>query len=299
MTQPLFAGVELGGTKCICILATGPDDVREEVTIPTTRPDETLPAIEAVLDRWRDFAALGIASFGPVVIDRALPEYGSIAATPKPGWAHAPLAPRLGQRYGVPIGFDTDVVGAALAEGRWGAAMGLDDFAYATVGTGIGVGLIAGGRPVSGMTHSEFGHVRIARLAGDSFAGTCPFHGDCCEGLASGPSIQARTGIPGPELPSDHPAWNTVAHALAQLCHTLVLTGVPRRIVMGGGVMLGEADLFPRIRTRLRESLAGYIETAPLADMDGFVVPPALAGRAGPLGAIVLAEQALAATGAP
>lgn len=289
---PLFAGVELGGTKCICILATGADDVREEVTIPTTAPGETLAGIEEVLDRWRGFVALGIASFGPIVVDRSLPGYGSMAATPKPGWAHVPIATRLARRYGVPTGFDTDVVGAALSEGRWGAAQNLGDFAYATVGTGIGVGLVAGGRPVAGMTHGEFGHIRVARVPGDHWPGNCPFHGDCCEGLANGPAIKARTGVAGADLPADHPAWDLVADALAQLCHTLVLTGVPRRIVMGGGVMLGDAELFPRIRTRLRESLNGYIDAAPLADMDSFVVPPALGGRAGPLGAIVLADQA-------
>jgi fructokinase len=292
---PLIAGIELGGTKINCILARGPDDIEDEVRIPTTRPDETLAAVEAVLDRWRGFAALGIASFGPVSIDRHAGDYGHITSTPKPGWAGTDVARRLEQHVGVPTGFHTDVVGAALAEARWGAAKGLDDVAYVTVGTGIGVGLIAGGRPVDGLTHSEFGHIRPVRVAGDDWVGSCPFHGACLEGLAAGPAIAARTGQPAAELPADHPAWDGVAHALGQLLHILVLTGVPRRIVMGGGVMIGTTHLFPRVRLAMTKSLAGYIALPEVGLADTFVVPPALGGNAGPLGAILLGEQAMAA----
>jgi fructokinase len=292
---PLIAGIELGGTKINCILARGPDAIEDEVRIPTTRPDETLAAVEAVLDRWRGFAALGIASFGPVSIDRHAGDYGHITSTPKPGWAGTDVARRLEQHVGVPTGFHTDVVGAALAEARWGAAKGLDDVAYVTVGTGIGVGLIAGGRPVDGLTHSEFGHIRPVRVAGDDWVGSCPFHGACLEGLAAGPAIAARTGQPAAELPADHPAWDGVAHALGQLLHILVLTGVPRRIVMGGGVMIGTTHLFPRVRLAMTKSLAGYIALPEVGLADTFVVPPALGGNAGPLGAILLGEQAMAA----
>ncbi len=292
---PLIAGIELGGTKINCILARGPDAIEDEVRIPTTRPDETLAAVEAVLDRWRGFSALGIASFGPVSIDRHAGDYGHITSTPKPGWAGTDVARRLEQHAGVPTGFHTDVVGAALAEARWGAAKGLDDIAYVTVGTGIGVGLIAGGRPVDGLTHSEFGHIRPVRVAGDDWVGSCPFHGACLEGLAAGPAIAARTGMPAAELPADHPAWDGVAHALGQLLHTLVLTGVPRRIVMGGGVMIGNNHLFPRVRLAMTRSLAGYIALPEVGLADSYVVLPALGGNAGPLGAILLGEQAMTA----
>ncbi|HVF95169.1 MAG TPA: ROK family protein [Sphingomonas sp.] len=292
---PLIAGIELGGTKINCILARGPDAIEDEVRIPTTRPDDTLAAIEAVLARWQGFAALGIASFGPVSIDRSAGDYGYITSTTKPGWSNTDIARRLEQFAGVPTGFHTDVVGAALAEARWGAAKGLDDIAYVTVGTGVGVGLIAGGRPVDGLTHSELGHIRPARLPGDDWIGNCPFHGACLEGLAAGPAIAARTGQPAAELPAEHPAWDGVAHALGQLLHTLVLTGVPRRIVMGGGVMIGTSHLFPRVRTAMTRSLGGYVSPPEVRLVETFVVPPALGNNAGPLGAILLGEQALAA----
>lgn len=290
---PLIAGVELGGTKCVCILARGPDAVEDEVRIPTTRPDETLAAVEAVLERWRGFQALGIASFGPVSIDRRAGDWGHVTVTPKPGWSGADIGARLSRAAGVPTGFHTDVVGAALAEAVWGAAEGLPDMAYVTVGTGIGAGLVADGRPVDGLTHAEMGHIRPVRLAGDDWVGGCVFHGGCVEGLASGPAIRARTGIAAEDLPIDHPVWNGVAHALAQMCHALVLTGIPRRIVMGGGVMTGMPHLFPRVRDALTRSLAGYVPLPEVAMADTYVVPPALGGRAGPLGAIVLGRQAL------
>lgn len=291
--DPLIAGIELGGTKCIAILANGPDAIHERVELPTTRPEETLPALEAVIDRWRGFAALGIASFGPVSIDHSSGQYGNITSTPKPGWANADVGRRLAARYGVPTGFHSDVVGAALGEARWGAAQGIDDLAYVTVGTGIGVGLIAHGKPVDGLTHSELGHVRPVRLTGDEWMGSCPFHGACVEGLAAGPAIAARTGIKGQDLPADHPAWDGVVHALAQMLHVVVLTGVPRRIVMGGGVMVGNPFLFPRLRDALKRSLGGYVAITDLDAMDTFVVPPALGNNAGPLGAIVLGALAL------
>jgi fructokinase len=290
---PLIAGVELGGTKINCILARGPDDIVDEVRIPTLEPGQTLTAVEDVLDGWRGYEALGIASFGPISIDRASPEYGCITSTPKPQWAGTDVAGRLARHTGLPTGFHTDVVGAALAEARWGAARGLGDLAYVTVGTGIGVGLIAQGQPVDGLANTELGHIRPARASGDDWPGHCPFHGDCLEGLASGPAIAARRGMPAEALGGDHPAWDVVAHALGQLLHTLVLTGVPRRIVMGGGVMMGLPHLFPKVRTALTQSLAGYIALPEIARIDSYIVPPTLGNNAGPLGAILLGEQAL------
>lgn len=292
---PLIAGIELGGTKCIAILARGPDRIEDEVRIPTTRPEETLPALEAVLERWKGFAALGIASFGPISIDHGSPDYGRVTVTPKPHWANADVARRLAAVTGVPTGFHTDVVGAALAEARWGAAKGLADVAYVTVGTGVGVGMIAGGLPVDGLTHAELGHIRPVRLPGDEWTGACPFHGGCIEGLAAGPAIRARAGRPAETIEVDDPIWANVAHTLAQLCHTLVLTGVPRRIVMGGGVMVGMPHLFPMVREGLLKSLAGYLPLPEIALTETYVVPPSLGGQAGPLGAIVLGAQALEA----
>ena len=291
-----LASVELGGTKCVCLLGRGPEAVDDRRRIPTENPERTLAAIEAVLDEWgagRGFAALGIASFGPIDVDRGSAGWGRMKATTKPGWSGADVAGRLGRRYGVPIAFDTDVNGAALAEGRWGAAQGLDSFAYVTVGTGIGVGLVAGGRPVGGFSHPEAGHMRVARRRGDDWPGFCTFHGDCVEGLASGPAIAARLGHPAADAPPDHPVWGLVADTLAQLCHNLALVAAPRRILLGGGVMEAQPHLFARIRAALDASLAGYF---PLPDGD-YVVPPGLGGLAGPCGGIALALGALAAAG--
>jgi fructokinase len=292
----LLAGVELGGTKCVCILGSGPDDVRAVERLPTGEREETLRQIESVLERWRSqygFSALGIASFGPVDLRPGSTTYGFITSTSKAGWRDTDIAQRLQRRNTVPVGFDTDVNGAALAEGRWGAAQGLDDYAYVTVGTGIGVGTIVRGRPVFGMNHTELGHIRVVRRAGDPFAGVCSFHGDCIEGLASGPAIEARVGIPASQLPADHPAWDFVVHGLAQLLHTMVLTTAPARIFLGGGVMSAQAHLFERIRQELKRSLNGYVEAPELEQgLPQFIVPPGLGAMAGPLGALALAADA-------
>lgn len=293
----LLAGVELGGTKCVCILGTGPEDLRAQERLPTGEREDTLRRIEAVLERWRsehgDPRALGIASFGPVDLKPGSPTYGFITSTSKLHWRDTDVAPRLGRKLGVPVGIDTDVNGAALAEGRWGAARGLDDFAYVTVGTGIGVGSIVRGRPIFGMNHTELGHIRVVRKAGDTFAGVCPFHGDCIEGLASGPAIEARAGKPAAQLPPDHPAWDYVAHGLGQLMHTIVLTTAPQRIFLGGGVMGAQPHLFERIREELRRSLNRYVEGTQLeSGLGQYIVPPGLGDMSGPLGALALAADA-------
>jgi fructokinase len=293
----LLAGVELGGTKCVCILGTGPGDVRAQERLPTGEREETLRQIEAVLERWRGqfgpMRALGIASFGPVDLKPGSPTYGFITSTSKHGWRDTDVANRLGRKLGVPVGFDTDVNGAALAEGRWGAAQGLDDFAYVTVGTGIGVGSIVRGRPIFGMNHTELGHIRVVRKPGDPFAGVCTFHGDCIEGLASGPAIEARAGQPASQLPPAHPAWDYVAHGLGQLMHTIVLTTAPRRIFLGGGVLSAQAHLFERIREELKRSLNRYVEGTELEyGLAQYIVPPGLGTLSGPLGALALAADA-------
>jgi fructokinase len=293
----LLAGVELGGTKCVCILGTGPDDVRATERLPTGEREATLKAVEAVLDRWRaQFGApraLGIASFGPVDLRPGSPTWGHITSTSKAGWVDTDVAPRIARRVGVPVGLDTDVNGAALAEGRWGAARGLDDFAYVTVGTGIGVGSIVRGRSIFGINHTELGHIRVARVKGDTFAGVCPYHGDCIEGLASGPAIEARAGKPAAELAPDDPAWDFVVHGLAQLMHTMVLTTAPARIFLGGGVMSAQAHLFERIQHELERSLAGYVGAPEVGPgLAQFIVPPGLGTMAGPLGALALAADA-------
>ncbi len=301
-TFPLLGGVELGGTKCVGLIGTGPSDIRAQATVETGGdPARTLERIGAFFQSWRvehgPIAALGIASFGPVDLDRCSPTYGYITSTTKPGWSDTDIASPLGRITGASrIGFETDVNAAALAEGRWGAAQGLADFAYVTVGTGVGVGLIAGGRPVIGFSHGELGHIRPVRKAGDDWAGSCPFHGDCLEGLASGSAIEARLGLRAGTVSSDHPVWDLVAHPLAQLLHTLVLATAPRLILLGGGVMNAQPHLFPRIRLELQRSLNGYRVAPELGlAIAEYIRPPGLGALAGPLGALAVAADALAA----
>lgn len=288
----IYAGVELGGTKCVAILARGASDVLAREAIPTTSAEETLSRIERTLLEWKrdhGFDALGVASFGPIDADPESATWGHILATPKSGWAQANIAPRLRQAIGVPSAFDTDVNGAALAEMRWGAGRRFDDFAYVTVGTGVGVGLIVNGRATRGFGHCELGHVRVARLPGDDWPGSCPYHGDCVEGLAAGCSLKARFGDGVKSLKPDDPVWESVAWTLAQLCSAIVYAAAPRRIAIGGGVIDRQPHLIGRIESKLVESLNGYVQLP--ADGD-YVRAPELGKDAGPLGAIVLAMTA-------
>lgn len=283
----IYAGVELGGTKCVVILARGPAEILARETVPTTTPEETLGRIAAILTTWR-FDALGIASFGPLDLDRASQRFGRIGNTPKPRWAGADLVQALRPAPDVPIAIDTDVTGAALAEMQWGSGRGTKDFAYVTVGTGVGVGLIANGLPMRGLGHCELGHMRVPRLAGDSFEGSCPFHGDCVEGLAAGPSLIARIGAERVQnLLADDPLWDSVAWALAQLCHAILCAAAPCRIAIGGGVIEAQPHLLPKIESLLVESLNGFIDIP-----DGYVRAPELGRDAGPLGAIAVAMAA-------
>ncbi len=289
----VFGAIEAGGTKFVCGVGSGPDDLAT-VSLPTTTPSATVDCAvqflaEAGGGRLR---AVGIGSFGPVDLDPASATHGFITSTPKPGWRNYDLAGAVGRALHVPVGFDTDVNAAALGEARWGAARGLADFLYLTVGTGIGGGAMVNGAVVHGLVHPEMGHFRVPHDgARDPFPGVCPFHGDCLEGLASGPAIAARWRVPPEELPSHHPAWLLEAQYLAAGLAALVCTLSPRRIVMGGGVMR-QRQLFPLIRTELARLLNGYIQHRALEQMEDYVVLPELGDRAGVLGALILAEHA-------
>ena len=293
----MLGGIEAGGSKFVCVVGTGPDDLRAETRVPTTTPAETLREVlsffRAQQDAHGPLEAIGIGSFGPVDLQPASPRYGSITSTPKPGWAHTDLAGAVRRAFGVPVAFDTDVNAAALGEGRHGAARGLDTFLYLTVGTGIGGGALVNGHVLHGLVHPEMGHVRVPHdLAADPFAGVCPFHGDCLEGLASGPAMAARWGAPAESLPPDHIAWTLEAHYLALALAGFVCTLSPERIIIGGGV-LAEPTLLPRVRAMLATLLNGYVQApALLDDLDRYVVPPALGARAGVIGGLVLAAQA-------
>ena len=292
----LVGGIEAGGTKFVCAVGTGPDDVRTEVRVPTTTPEETLERVVAFFAGQAartPLAALGVASFGPVDLDERSPTFGFITTTPKPGWRGVDLVDPLRRALNVAVAFDTDVNASALAEQRWGSGRGLATVAYVTVGTGIGGGVVVEGRPLHGLVHPEIGHVRVPHdRTRDPFAGTCPAHGDCWEGLASAPALAARWGRAPELLPDDHPAWALQAHYLALGLANLVLTLSPERLVLGGGVM-ARATLYPQVRAGVSELLAGYLASASLADGLGrYIVPPALGERAGVLGALLLAATA-------
>ncbi len=292
-SKPLYGGIEAGGTKFVCALGSGPDDVRALRRFSTRTPDETLAeAVAFFREQPEPPVAIGIGSFGPVDPNPASPSYGHITSTPKPGWAHADVAGAVRRALGVPVAFDTDVNAAALGEHRWGAAQDVDTFLYLTVGTGIGGGGMVKGRRLHGLLHPEMGHIFLPRAPGDDFDGACPYHGACLEGLATGPALEKRWGRPAHELPEDHPAWAFEAHYLALAVVNYILVLSPQRVILGGGVM-HQAHLFPMIRQKVQRALNGYVQMPQLLDaIDRYIVPPALGDRAGVLGAMALAQEA-------
>jgi fructokinase len=301
----VYGAIEGGGTKFVCAVATGPHNIIARVRLDTRTPDVTIPdAIAFVREasQGHDLAAIGVACFGPIELDQSASDYGSVTTTVKPGWAHTPILGPLREAFGVPVGFDTDVNGAALGEVRWGAAQGCDPAVYVTVGTGIGGGVIVNGAPLHGLMHPEIGHLPIPRLPLsdgrlDDFPGVCAYHGGLCfEGLASGPAVGARAGRPAEDVPDDDPLWELEAGYLAVGLATIVCTLSPRRIVVGGGVM-HRGDVLRRTRERLRDVLAGYVGRPEVTVPNGeYVVAPHFGQDAGLIGAIALAEAAEAAS---
>jgi fructokinase len=293
----LYGGIEAGGTKFVCMIASGPGDIKAEVRFPTTTPEETLARCIAFFQEQeqsfnRPVAAIGIACFGPIDLHESSPTWGYITTTPKPGWANTDVAGPIRLGLGVPVSFHHDVVVAGVGEGTWGAAQGLDNFIYLTIGTGIGGGVIAGGKPVHGLVHPEIGHMLLRRDPHlDPFTGCCPYHGDCLEGLACGPALEKRWGTKGYNLPPDHPAWELEATYLSDALHNLVITLSPQKLILGGGVMQQE-QLFPIIRQKVARSLNGYIQSDIIMHhMDDYIVPPALGNEAGALGCIAMASR--------
>ena len=293
----LYGGIEAGGTKIVCAVGTGPGDIQAEVRFPTTTPAETIQRaidfFQAQISERGPLATIGIASFGPLDPHRDSPAFGHITTTPKPGWANADLAGPIQRTFNVPIGFDTDVNGAALSEGRWGAAQGLDTFVYFTIGTGIGGGAVVNGRLLHGLLHPEMGHISLPHdWQADPYPGKCPYHGDCFEGMAAGPAIEARWQTKGQDLPENHPAWELEAHYIGQAMRSIICTLSPQRIILGGGVM-EQPQLFPLVRQKTLAALNGYVQSPTILDnINTYIVPPALGNQAGVLGAIALGMMA-------
>lgn len=296
MTDKLLAGIEAGGTKFVCGVARGPDEILRTISVATDRPESTMARVaaffEAAAAEFGPVTAGGCASFGPIDLDRTSASHGCLVNTPKPGWSGFNLVQALERLWRAPVSLDTDVAGAGLAEWALGAGRGLEALAYVTVGTGVGGALIVDGRPAHRAVHPEMGHISPRRHGEDlAFAGVCPFHGDCLEGLASGPAIVERFGAPLSDLAETSPAWRILPDYLAQLCRTITLIGAPGRIVLGGGVMSNTA-LYGLTRAEFLRQSHGYLShlSTPEA-VEAFIAPPALGGLAGLTGALLLADR--------
>lgn len=292
---PLLAAIEAGGTKCWVEVGHGPDQVLAQTRIDTRDGPATLAAIDAWLRSMEavhgPVAGVGVAAFGPVRLDPNAPDHGCVLATPKPGWQGVDWRSLARHRRDCGFAVETDVNAAALAEACWGEGQGCESLVYVTVGTGIGGGWVIGGRTVHGLLHPELGHLKLRRHPLDlGFAGVCRFHGDCLEGVASGPAISARYGCSLSELPDDHVGLVIIADALGQLCASLVLMGSAQRILLGGGV-LADARLLPRVRSACVSALAGYLE--PGLDAASCIRRPGLGERSGRAGAFLLAARAV------
>lgn len=292
-----FGGIEAGGTKFVCVVTDDDRNVLAETRFPTTIPKETLGNVFAFFREQNSLlpepiCALGIASFGPIDPSPSSKRFGYITSTPKPGWANTPVVKPLQDEFKVPVAIDTDVNAAAVGEGKWGAAVGLDNFLYLTIGTGVGGGGVFNGSPLHGLVHPEIGHIRLPHdWQKDTYQGFCPYHGDCFEGLAAGPALLGRWGVPGDTLPLEHPAWALEAHYIALALHSLICTLSPTRIILGGGVMQ-QMHLFPMIRAEVLTLLNGYVQSPAIVDnIDSYIVPPGLGNRAGVLGAVALAQR--------
>ena len=292
MKPSLVGAIEAGGTKFVCAIGTDPQNI-EEIRFPTTSPEETIQkAIDFFKAKEIDsgkIKAIGIGTFGPAEVNPKSKNFGWITNTPKEKWQQTDLITPIKNALGdIPFAFDTDVNAAAWGEGRWGAAQGLDHYVYITVGTGIGGGAVNNGKILHGKNHPEMGHLRIPKDSSiDPFPGSCPFHGNCLEGLASGTAIKERWNTDPYSLPEDHKAWELESTYLADAILNLTLTLSPERFILGGGVM-EQTHLFPMIRTKLNQRLAGYVE---IENIDNFVLPPGLGSKSGVLGAIALAQD--------
>lgn len=291
MTQ--FIGIEGGGTKFVCAYGSGPNDLHERTVIKTQSPDKTMPEIIEYIRGVRlkaDIKAIGVSIFGPLDLNKMSSTYGWVMpAASKVAWSNFNFVGTLKQHFNLPVGFDTDVNGAAIAEYRWGAAQGLDNFLYLTIGTGIGGGAISNGRLLHGAMHPEMGHIFVPQDPNDSFEGVCSCHKNCLEGLASGPAMKTRWKVNSAlDLPEDHVAWDLEAHylGLALASYSLILS--PKRIVLGGGVMR-QNHLLLKIHKKMLEFLNGYIDNPDVLS-DRYIIKPGVGENSGVLGSIALAE---------
>ncbi|MCR8659054.1 ROK family protein [Paenibacillus endoradicis] len=287
-----IGAIEAGGTKIICGIGNEYGQIERKVSFPTETPTIAMVKINEFFAN-EQLDALGVGTFGPIDVNKSSETYGYITTTPKPGWGNFNILAELRKTIEVPIGFDTDVNGAALAEATWGSAKGVKSCVYYTIGTGVGVGVYAEGHLIHGLLHPEAGHIPVKRHPDDKYEGFCPYHKDCLEGVAAGPAIERRYGVKGAELSVDHEAWNLVAYYIAQALTSTVLLLSPEKIILGGGVMHQE-QLFPLIHEQLQQNLNGYVQHPMiLENIDQYVIAPGLGDEAGLCGAIAIGLLAL------
>ena len=297
----LYGALDVGGTKIICAVGTEDGQIIDQNVIPTTTPEETMPQVleyfkskvDPSLPEDDRISALGVASFGPVDVREHSKTYGNILNTPKIAWRNYPMYKVLKEALNIPIAFDTDVNCSLLAEATWGAAKDLTDAVYVKIGLGIGMGAIVAGNPVHGMLHPEAGHIRMSVIPGDDYKGSCPSHGACFEGMASGAAIKDRYGKHARELADRPEVWELEAKYIAQALYAVILTLSPEKIILSGGVM-NHKELFPMVRKHVLEYINDYIDTKPLRNIDSYISPASLNGKQGLMGAIKIAERALA-----
>lgn len=281
-----FGGLEAGGTKMVCAIGNENGKILDQISIPTETPEITMPKL---LEYFQDkeIEALGIGCFGPIDLDRSSKTYGYITTTPKLAWKNYNICGYFSKYLHVPVGFDTDVNGSLLGEAAWGCAKGLKTALYITIGTGVGVGVMAEGKLLHGMQHPEGGHILIPRREDDTYIGKCPYHGTCLEGLAAGPAIEARWGRRAEKLSGQQEVWDLEAYYLAYAITNYILLFSPQKIILGGGVM-HQKQLMPLVRKKTKEMLGGYLQTKELSDMDSYLVLPSLDDKQGVMGAIKL-----------
>ena len=293
MKEKLYGAIEAGGTKFVCAVGSGPQNIVDEVRFPTTIPADTIQQVcDFFTPHLHHLHGIGLGSFGPVDVNPASPTYGYITSTPKPHWGNTNILGMLREKLNLPLAIDMDVAIAGLGEAKWGASQGLRHSLYLTIGTGIGGGFIIDGKPLRGLTSLEMGHIRIPHnLELDPFRGACPFHGDCFEGLASGPAIQTRFGKRAETLSDNDPFWDVEAGYIANALVNYILTLTPEVIIIGGGVMQKDF-MFPSVRVKVQELLNSYLmNDLLLKDIDKYIVPPMLGNRSGLLGGIALAME--------
>ena len=292
MSDRAYGGIEAGGTKFVCAVGMEWGEIVSEKRFATTSPEETIGRAIDFFRKVREtgqIKSIGIGSFGPLDLDETSPTYGYITTSPKPGWRGTNFVGRVRESLGIPVSIDTDVNAAALGEGKWGAAQGLDTFVYLTVGTGIGGGGVINGRPMRGLVHPEMGHIRLPHERDkDLYEGACPYHKDCWEGLAGGEAMEQRWGTKAEDLPDDHPAWALEAGYLAAGIANLIVTISPQRVITGGGITR-KKGLIEDVRSRVVRILNGYVAAPEITErIDEYIVPPGLGERAGVLGAMLV-----------